>query len=226
MHPTASFLVSLGMAAIVFAVAALDVLAVRAVRPAWSARAAVIAVAWIAATGALAGSGLLARFELRPPPALLLFPLMLAAGISIGASSVGAALAELPLWAIVGFHAFRLPLELLLHAAAREGTMPTVMSFSGRNFDIATGVLALACAIALRLGAPRALGWLVAIVGSVLLLAIAGIALASTPAFQAFGPDQLNTFVAYVPFVWLPEVLVVSALAGQIVLVRALRRRQ
>ena len=55
-------------------------------------------------------------------------------------------------------------------------------------------------------------------------LAIIGIALASLPRFHAFGsaPSQLNTWVAYFPFVWLPAGLVSSALLGHVVLWRRL----
>ena len=47
-----------------------------------------------------------------------------------------------------------------------------------------------------------------------LLTVILALALASTPMIHAFGQDprRLNTFVAHVPFVWLPAVLVLAAL--------------
>jgi hypothetical protein len=48
------------------------------------------------------------------------------------------------------------------------------------------------------------------------------IATLSTPRFQYFGPDQLNTFVTYPPFVLLPAVMVVAALAGHLLIARAL----
>jgi hypothetical protein len=47
---------------------------------------------------------------------------------------------------------------------------------------------------------------------------------ASTPIIHAFGtqPHQLNTWVAHPPHVWLPTVMVVSALCGHILLTRRL----
>ncbi len=60
--------------------------------------------------------------------------------------------------------------------------------------------------------------------GIALLAVVLGLALASTPMIHAFGQDAraVNTFVAYVPFVWLPAVLVVAAIAGHIVITRKL----
>ena len=42
---------------------------------------------------------------------------------------------------------------------------------------------------------------------------------------RAFGDDprHLNTWVLYFPYVWLPAVLVIVALAGHLVVTRALR---
>ena len=60
---------------------------------------------------------------------------------------------KLPLVALIGFQAFRLPLELVMHRAAAAGIMPNVMMFTGYNFDIVTGATALP--LALLPGAPR-----------------------------------------------------------------------
>jgi hypothetical protein len=99
--------------------------------------------------------------------------------------------------------------------------MPAQMSYSGWNFDIATGITALVLLpIAGRV--PRSLlrAWNLA--GAFLLVVILAIAVASTPLVAAFGRDRLNTFVAYPPYVWLPSVLVAAAIAGHILLFRRL----
>ena len=56
-----------------------------------------------------------------------------------------------------------------------------------------------------------------------LLLNILTVAVLSTPRFRYFGDDQLNVWVTYPPFVWLPAVMVVAALAGHLVVFRAVR---
>lgn len=182
--------------------------------------------AWLAFTAALAACGVLQRWDARPPPIMAVLVLGVVLTVVMARGAVGAELARgLPLAAIVGFQAFRLPLELVMHHAAAEGTMPVQMSFSGSNFDIVSGATAILVAwLVARGSAPR---WLVTawgVMSSALLLAIVSIAMASMPAIAAFGrsPERLATWVGYAPFVWLPAVLVMGALFGQIVLFRRL----
>ena len=134
-------------------------------------------------------------------------------------------LANAPLWLLIAFHAFRLPLELVMHRAASEGVMPPQMTFTGLNFDIATGATALLLApLAARGWAPRWLLWCWNSLGTLLLLNILAVAVASLPAFAAFGgdPSRLNTWIAYFPFVWLPAGLVSAAVLGHVLLWRRL----
>jgi hypothetical protein len=112
-----------------------------------------------------------------------------------------------------------------MHQAAREGTMPAQMTFTGANFDISSGASALLLAVLIAWGrAPRWLVWAFSVLGSLLLLVIIAVALASLPRFHAFGsaPELLNTWVAYFPFVWLPAGLVAPALLGHLLLWRRL----
>ena len=62
--------------------------------------------------------------------------------------------------------------------------------------------------------------------GSFSFMHILVVAVASTPMLHAFGtsPERLNTFVAAWPYVTLPTVMVVLALAGHLVIFRALAR--
>jgi hypothetical protein len=228
--------VALGFAVLAVAVAALFVVGNRVaarrlgddarVANAIAARALVGVVAWMALTFAAAASGVLARFDARPPPIAALFLAVFAVSCAIGFTRAGDRLARgLPLIALVGVQGFRLPLELVMHQAARDGLMPAQMSFSGWNFDVVTGATAIALAVLIGLGrAPRALIVAWNAMGIALLAVILGLALASTPAIHAFGRDAraVNTFVAYVPFVWLPAVLVVAAIVGHILITRKL----
>ena len=232
MHPHASSFVTFGIATISVGVLAALTLAVGRYtrggeRTAWRFGAA--CVVWLAATGLLGASGWLVSLDTSaasPPPIMLLFALTMLVSLGLAASRLGAELAErAPLAALVGLHAFRLPLELVMHEAAREGTMPTQMTFTGLNFDVVTGAVAALAALALAAGrAPSWLGLAVNALGSALLLAIMAIAIASLPRFHAFGvePSRLNTWVSHAPFVWLPTVLVATALFGHVVLWRRL----
>jgi hypothetical protein len=61
------------------------------------------------------------------------------------------------------------------------------------------------------------------VAGLALLINVVTIAIVSTPRFAYFGADRLNVWVTYPPFVWLPAVMVVAALAGHLLILRALR---
>ncbi|MBC7173008.1 MAG: hypothetical protein H5U40_11290, partial [Polyangiaceae bacterium] len=237
MHPTASLVSLAGIGGLAAAILVLFVAAQRLAgrrlgEPAEVTRrfvraAALGSVAWVALLAALSFSGALARFDLRPPPYLFLVIGTLGAGLWLGLSRLGGRLAEgLPVAALVGFQAFRLPLELIMHNAGAEGTMPVELSFGGYNFDVITGATAVpVAALAWSGRAPRALLLAWNALGLVMLGIIAVLALLLSPAVRAFGEDpaHINTWVAFFPFVFLPTVLVVAALAGHLVLLRKLR---
>lgn len=189
-------------------------------------RFVVASVVWAALAGALAASGVLAMFDARPQPMALFMAACLAVGAGVGGSSWGAIVAaRAPLFAIVLAQAFRLPLELAMHDAAARGIMPVELSFSGYNFDIVTGGLAVV--VGALASAPRVLLWAWNIIGIAALIVIVVVAVASSPLLHAFGtePAHLNTWVTQVPYVWLPSMLVAFAIAGHIVMTRALLQR-
>lgn len=184
-----------------------------------------VAAAWLGAVTGLSLSGVLARFEARPPPLALFMAGLIAGALWLGLSRRTRFVVDhTPLALLVGLQAFRLPLELVMHEAARSGVMPVQLSFSGYNFDILTGSFALVLAPLVALGrAPR---WaLVAwnALGFACLFAIVVIAVLTAPFIRAFGDGSVNTWVAYVPFVYLPAVMVVVALAGHCWVARWLR---
>ena len=112
-----------------------------------------------------------------------------------------------------------------MHALVARGIMPIQMSYSGRNFDIVTGIDGdcRRAAREARIRRPPA-----GLVWNVLGTRAAGERRDGRdcvhPDVQAFGDDHVVTFVTYTPFVWLPTVMVVAALAGHLVIFRALRR--
>ncbi|MBT9556548.1 MAG: hypothetical protein IV100_10995 [Myxococcales bacterium] len=226
-------LVTWGIAGISAVVAVLSFLLVRraahAAAPDRAGRltlsAGAIIVAWVAFVGLLSGSGLLARFDLRPPPIGLLLPVILAAGLTVGLSARTTFLVNgLPLAALVGLQAFRLPLELVMHEAANAGVMPVQLSFSGYNFDIVTGAGAAVLAPLIAMGkAPRWAITLWNLYGFLALAAIAVIAILTAPFVRFFGDGSVNAWVAYLPFTYLPALLVVVALIGHCLVARWLR---
>jgi hypothetical protein len=182
------------------------------------------AASWMTVTWFVAARGIFRNWDATPPPFALLVAAMIALSCIIAFGPQGRRLAlGVPLWILVAVQSFRLPLELAMHAMYERGVVPQQMSYSGWNFDIATGTTAVVLAAMMRAGrAPR---WIVAgwnVVGFALLLNIVTIAIVSTPRVQAFGPDRLNVWVMDPPYVWLPAVMVLAALAGHLVIFRAL----
>jgi len=199
--------------------------------PAAAARVSVLAGAagagWMAVTGAAARSGALRRWDATPPPfGLLLIAVVAIAGL-LAWSGFGRRLAAfLPLWALVGVQAFRLPLELAMHAMYARGIMPVQMSYSGRNFDVLTGASALVVAALVATGrGGRGLVAAWNVLGLALLVNVVTVALLGTPRFRYFGDQSLNTWITDPPFVWLPAVMVLAALAGHLLIFRALGLR-
>jgi hypothetical protein len=184
----------------------------------------VIAALWMALTWLAAESGVLLEFDATPPPFALLLLAIVGLALTIAFTPYGTRLVlGLPVWTLIAIQGFRLPLELAMHGMYERGIMPVQMSFSGRNFDIVTGITAIIVAWLVatgRAGRRVALAW--NILGLALLINIVGVAILSTPRFQFFGPDRLNVWVMYAPFVWLPAVMVLAALAGHLLIFRAL----
>jgi hypothetical protein len=177
---------------------------------------------WMMGTFVVAAKGKLS-FTTKPPTMMILIALTFALAFALGLSSFGKRLAVgLPLAALVGIQAFRFPLEMLMHRAYEQGLMPVQMSYSGRNFDIVTGISAAVLSVALlRVRVPM---WLLKawnLLGIVLLANIVTIAMLSAPTpFRRFHNEPANVWITHASYVWLPGVFVFFAILGHIVITR------
>jgi hypothetical protein len=184
----------------------------------------IVSAAWMLGTFAAAAKGKLS-FATHPPTMLVIFLGVFILAFGVGFSRFGKQLAaELPLATLVGFQAFRFPLELLLHEAYREGLMPVQMSYSGRNFDIVTGITAALVGLLLwKRSLPR---WVVQawnVMGILLLANVLTIAFLSTPLpIRRFFNEPANVWIKDAPYVWLPAVFVLLAIMGHVVITRRL----
>lgn len=181
---------------------------------------------WLVTTGMLAKSGALDVPGMPPRLALYFLGSNFAACV-LAFSPVGTRLAHgVPLFALIGFHAFRLPLELVLHTWASEGAIPVQMTFSGHNFDIVTGVFAIVAAVLVRKRESRSLALVFNIVGTVLLLGVMVIAVLSSPLpVRRYLNDPPLLLASAFPHTWIVSVCVAGALAGHLVLFRRLLGR-
>jgi hypothetical protein len=198
-------------------------------QPRLRAGLAIAAVLVMHASAFAAATGRLARFDVFPPPMLLMILTVFIMGFGIGLSRIGRRAADtLPLATLIGLQTFRLPLEIVMHRAGTLGIMPPQLSFGGYQFDIVTGATACLLYARMRRGAavPKWALWAWNVWGWWCLFVIAVIAVTTSPMLRLFGDDprNVNTWVLYFPYVWLPVVLVTVAIAGHVMVTRSLRR--
>lgn len=194
----------------------------------WARGTALVLLVWLAVTAAVPASGVL-EAPGAPPRVMFFFAISNLAAVVFAFSRAGTRLVEgLPVAALVGFHAFRLPLELVLHQWYAEGVVPVQMTYASRNLDIVTGILGVVLALQLwRRGPSRALVGVFNLVGFALLVNVATIAVLSSPVpFRAFhsGPTLLLAYHA--PYAWIVPMCVAPALAGHLLLFRWLWRNR
>lgn len=175
--------------------------------------------AWMGCQGALAASGRMPSLPLNGLP--FFFIPIVVVWTALALSPVGQRIATtVPLAALVGFQAFRLPLELVLHSWATQGTIPEAMTWSGQNWDIVSGITALVAACFAK--RHRTVARYANIIGFALLLNVMRVAILSAPV--PFGwhvqPPLLLAF--HLPYALIGPVCVGGALFGHLVLTRAL----
>jgi hypothetical protein len=183
--------------------------------------------AWLTLTAAISASGLLRR-DFFPPPLALFFGTSMLVALVAALSPLGARLARgVPIAALVAVQGFRLPLELILQRWHVEGVLPVQMTFEGRNFDIVSGVLALALGAWLHFGSrrrvQRAAVWAFNLIGMGLLLNVSAIAVLSSPLpIRQYLNDPPVLLAFYAPYSWIVPFCVGGALFGHVVSFRSL----
>lgn len=186
---------------------------------------AAVVIVWLLIPATLALSGRLDRYAPLPAPALMMVLALALATIALVSSPLGRSLSRLSLVWLIGFQSFRIAVEWWLHRLYLDGLVPVEMTYSGLNFDIVSGLTALGLGFWLALGEPpRILLRLWNVLGLLLLINIVAIAVLSTPVpFRYFTTGPANRLPSIFPHVWLPSFLVQVALAGHLLVFRALR---
>lgn len=179
-------------------------------------------IMWLSFCWAIVLSGIVGR-NLFPGIPLFFLTMNLAA-IAFAFSSYGKQLSTLPLSFLIIFQAFRLPLELILHSWVGQQTIPVTMTWTGENLDILTGLLALVIApIANKF---KAVAWGFNVLGFILLLNVMRVAMLSSPLPFAWDVHPKLLLALYTPYFLIGAVCVAGALAGHIILTRALLKKE
>jgi hypothetical protein len=177
---------------------------------------------WLAFAASLVASGWVQAVPMR----LMVFGVAsMLVSLAVGFSRIGKWLAEAcPLPWLLAFQGFRLPLELILHSWVGQGVIPATMTWTGSNWDVLSGLAALVLAPFCRRSIVAA--WTGNIIGFVLLLNVARVAVLSSPVPFGWHDVTPKLEVAYhLPYALIIPVCVGGALVGHIALTRALLRR-
>lgn len=186
----------------------------------------VIIVTWILFQAILSLSGFYKTTDTFPPRfALLALPAVLFI-IGLFVSAKGRAYIEsLDTKTLTLLHIVRIPVELCLYWLFLHKSIPQLMTFEGRNFDIISGITAPVIFyfgyVKNNISKPIILIW--NFICLALLLNIVVNAVLSAPsAMQQFAFEQPNTAIMYFPFAWLPACVVPLVLMAHLVCIRKL----
>lgn len=127
--------------------------------------------------------------------------------------------------ALTILHLVRIPVELCLYWLFLYKSVPQLMTFEGRNFDIVAGLTAPFIFFFgyIKGTFTKTVLLLWNFICLVLLLNIVVNAVLSAPSsFQQFAFEQPNTAILYFPFVWLPACVVPLVLLAHLVCIRKL----
>jgi hypothetical protein len=132
---------------------------------------------------------------------------------------------SLPLYSLTFLHSVRIPVEIVLYWLFLEKTIPELMTFQGRNFDIIAGLTAPFVAYFgfVKKIIPTKILLLWNIICLVLLLNIVVNAFLSAPSpMQRFAFEQPNVAILNFPIIWLPTFIVPIVLFSHLVAFRQL----
>jgi hypothetical protein len=179
-------------------------------------------ILWLGLAASLVASGWV---EAVPVHLMVFGAGIMAGSFLIGLSLIGRWLASAnPVAWLLAFQGFRLPLELVLHSWVKQGVIPETMTWTGSNWDILSGIVALG--LAPFSGRSKA-AWVGNIIGFVLLLNVGRVAVLSAPV--PFGWAYVTPKLQlpfHLPYALIVPVCVGGALIGHIALTRALLRRK
>ena len=123
-------------------------------------------------------------------------------------------------------HGMRLPVEIGLYQLFLLGLVPQIMTYAGRNYDIAIGISALLLFLLgitskTSIGRKLNLTWQSAGLISLLIIVVTAILSAPSP-FQVFAFDQPNIAVLRFPFILLPAYIVPTVFLSHLLTLRKL----
>ncbi|WP_332737571.1 hypothetical protein [Flavihumibacter sp.] len=186
----------------------------------------VILLIWLTIQAVIGLSGFYTVTDTIPPRFLLLVvpPILLIIGL-FTTSSGRQYIDSLDIKTLTILHTIRIPVEVVLFWLFVNKTVPELMTFEGRNFDIISGLTAPAIFyfgfIKNQIDKKLILVWNFICLGLLINIVVNAVLSAPFP-FQKFAFDQPNIAVLYFPFNWLPCCVVPLVLLSHLATIRQL----
>jgi hypothetical protein len=184
-------------------------------------------VGWLALQGVIADKGFYLDTSTMPPRfALAIVPALLAIILLFATKGGRRFIDHIDLRAVTLVSIVRIPVEVVLYWLFVNKAVPQLMTFTGRNFDIISGITApvayFVCFKRSNVSNKNLLLlWNVVSLGLLLNIVVNAVLSAPFP-FQQFAFDQPNIAIFYFPFVWLPSFIVMVVLFSHLVSLRRL----
>ena len=187
---------------------------------------ALILIVWAIIQSSIANSGFYLITDTIPPRFLLMVGPPMVSILLIFVTKKGRNfISTFDLKNLTLLHTVRIPVELVLYSLFLQKLVPELMTFSGRNWDILSGISAFFVYLLVikkdKINTTLALAW--NFIGLGLLLNIVINAVLSAPfAFQQFAFEQPNIGVLLFPYNLLPAVIVPIVLFSHLISIRQL----
>lgn len=181
-------------------------------------------VAWYALLSFIASKGYLESETTSFPILGYIFLASLFVSYILSLTKIGEALSQLDWNFVIGFHGFRVLMELALYMAYLEDKVPIQMTFLGLNFNILAGVSAIIIAPSL---AYRSRLRLIKIWNTISLLLLFGfVAITTLTAksdFQFFNSKNNLQELLTVPYIYIPGILIFFGFFGHWVVFKKIK---
>lgn len=183
-------------------------------------------ISWLITLGILSANGFFEDTLSLPPKLIVAIAPPLLTIVFLFVTKNGKRFIDnLSLQTLTWLNTIRIPVEIGLYLLFIHKTIPQLMTFEGRNFDIISGITAPLIAwfgfVKRKLPKNVILVW--NIICLLLVLNIVTNGILSVPTrLQQFAFDQPNIAVLYFPFIWLPAFIVPIVIFTHLVSIRQL----
>lgn len=188
-----------------------------------------VLLTWLMAQYLIAATGFYTHTSTLPPRFLLALLPPLAAIVLLFTTTKGREIIDnAATGTLVLLHSIRVPVELILLMLFIHKTLPGIVTFEGRNFDIAAGITAPLVYyfgfVTKKIKPGLIIAW--NILCLLLLANVVITAILSAPfPFQQFAFHQPAIAILYAPYAWLPSFIVPVVLFAHLAILRRMKKQ-